>query len=135
MVRKNFAILDRLYEAQPKHLQRNTESQVASLELRLEVRLCKGTGGNRRILRGADAAHRPKLMHAAISSAIGVKLESHFTDGAELRFKRRDNVQLAEAMGNEPELRIFRRLRNRISRVRNDEPARAAQDRMGMTQK
>src|SRR5262245_17807708 len=108
MTGQNLAILDRLNQAQPQHLQRNAESQVASLELRLEIRLGKSAVGNRGIVR--TAAHCPELMNTAIASAVGVKLEPHFTDGAELRFKRRYNVQPSETMGNEPELRILRRL-------------------------
>src|SRR5262245_23835553 len=128
MTGQNLAILNRLYQAEPEHLQRNSESQVVGLELRLEIRLGKRAVGNRGIV-GAST-HGPELMHAAVSSAVGVKLETHFTDGAELRFKRRNDVQPAKAMWNEPELRILYRLRNRVGRVRNDEPARATQDRL-----
>src|SRR5262249_18582164 len=103
MTGQNLAILDRLYQAQPEHLQRNAESQVACLELCVKIRLSKGAVGNRGIVR--TSTHGPELMYAAISSAVGVKLEAHLTDGAELRFKRRYKVQSSEAMGNEPELR------------------------------
>src|SRR5215469_14853290 len=133
MTGQDLAILNRLYQAQPEHLQRNAESQVACLELRVKIRLGKGAAGNRGIVR--TAAHGPELMNTAISGAVGVKLESHFTDGAELRFKRRDNVQPTETMGNEAELRILCRLRSSVGRVRNDEPARSTQDRVSMAHK
>jgi len=74
-------------------------------------------------------------MYAAISSAVRVKLESHFTYGPELLLKRRDYVLPGKAVGNEPKLWIFRRLRNRVRRVRNDKPARSSQHRLSVADK
>src|SRR5258708_39554690 len=74
-------------------------------------------------------------MHTAISSAVGVKLKSHFTDGAVLLFKDGDNVLPPEAVRNQPELRILRRLRNSVARIGNDKPTRTTQDRMSVAHK
>src|SRR5262249_28631633 len=131
MLRQNFAVLNRLDQTQSQHLQRNAESQIAGFELRVEIRLGKSAVGNRWIVR--TPAHRPELMHTAISRAVGVELETHFPDGAELFLEDGDYVLPSEAMGNQPKLRILRRLRNRLARIGNDEPARSTQDRVSMT--
>src|SRR5262249_19590719 len=130
VLRQNFAVLDGLNQTQPQHLQRYAESQVAGFELRVEIRLGKSAVGNRRIIR--TPANRPELMHAAISRAVGVEFETHFSDGAELFLEDRDYVLPSEAMRNQPELRILRRLRNRIVRIGNDEPTRPTKDRVSM---
>jgi len=130
MTGQNLSILNGLYQAQAQHLQRNTESQIPRPEFRIKIWLVKGAVGNRWIIRAAT--HSPKLMHTPIPAAVGVKLESHFTDGAELLFKDWDNVLPSKSMRNEPKLGILCRLRNSIARVRNDEAARAPQDRVGV---
>src|SRR5262249_49060519 len=110
MLRQNFAVLDGLNQTQPKHLQRNAESQVASFELRVEIGLGKSAFGYCWVVR--TPSHRPELMHTAISRAVGVELETHFSDGAELFLEDGDYVLSSETVGNQPELRILRRLRN-----------------------
>src|SRR5262245_43554208 len=131
MLRQNFAVLNRLDQTQSQHLQRNAKSQIAGFELRVEIGLGKSAVGNRWIVR--TPAHRPELMHTAISRAVGVELETHFPDGAELFLEDGDYVLPSEAMGKQPELRVLRRLRNRLARIGNDEPARSTQDRVSMT--
>src|SRR5262245_30032861 len=131
MLRQNFAVLDGLNQTQAQHLQRNAESQIARFELSVEIGLGEGAVGNRWIVR--TPAHRPELMHTAISRAVGVELEAHFSNGAELFLKDGDYILPSEAMGNQPELRILRRLRNRIAWIGNDEPARSTQDWVSMT--
>src|SRR5215468_7886970 len=72
-------------------------------------------------------------MHTAVSRAVSVELETHFPDGAELFLEGGDFVPPSEAMGNQPELRILSRLRNRLARIWNDEPSRSTQDGVSMT--
>src|SRR5215813_11420334 len=131
VLRQNFAVLDGLNQTKPQHLQRDAESQITRFELRVEIGLGEGAVGNRWIVR--TSAHRPELMHTAVSRAVGVELESNFSNGAELFLKDGDYVLPSEAMGNQPELRILRRLRNRLARIGNDEPARSTKDGVGMT--
>src|SRR5215510_11838715 len=131
MLRQNFAVLGGLNQTQAQHLQRNAESQIARFELSVEIGLGEGAVGNRWIVR--TPAHRPELMHTAISRAVGVELEAHFSNGAELFLKDGDYILPSEAMGNQPELRILRRLRNRLARIWNDETARSTQYGVSMT--
>src|SRR6266542_1314355 len=72
-------------------------------------------------------------MYTAISRTVGVELETHLTDGAVLLFKNWNNILPSEAMGNEPELRILRRLRDSIAWIGNDEPSGTAKDRVSVT--
>jgi hypothetical protein len=72
-------------------------------------------------------------MHTPISRTVGVKLESHFTDGAVLLFKDWDNVLSSESMRNEPKLRILRRLRKGIAWIGNDESSGTTKDRVSVT--
>src|SRR5215470_4185092 len=72
-------------------------------------------------------------MHASISRSVGMKLKTHFADWPVLFFERRDGVEPSKAVGNQTELRVLKRLGNRVSRIWNDEPARSAKHRVSMT--
>jgi hypothetical protein len=96
MLRKNLPILNRLNKTQPKHLQRNPESQVTGLELCCKIRLSESTVRDGWIV--CTATHGPELMYATISTAIGAELKPHFPDWTVLLLKRGDHVQPAEAM-------------------------------------
>src|SRR5215813_10380379 len=131
MVCQNLAILDRFNQAEPQHLQRNAERQIARRELRCEIRLSESAVGNGWIV--CASAHRPELMHPAVTSAVGLEFESHFTDGSVLLFESGNNVLSSEAMGDQSKLRILRRLSHRIARIGNYESTGPAQNWMGMT--
>src|SRR5882762_5580996 len=73
-------------------------------------------------------------MDAAIARAVGIILEADFPDRAELLFERRHHVALAEAVGHQPEHRVFRQLRRALAGIGDEEAARAAQGRLSMAQ-
>src|SRR6516164_845069 len=74
-------------------------------------------------------------MHAAVARAVGVEFEADFPDRAELLFEHGHHIPLAEAIGHQPEQRIFGRHRCALPGIGDDESARTAQGRLSMAYK
>jgi len=72
-------------------------------------------------------------MYTAITSAVGVELEAHLADRSVLLLKDRNDVLSSKTMGNEPKLRILRRLRGRVCWIRNYESSGTAKDWVTVT--
>src|SRR5262249_56144986 len=98
LVRENLAILNRLNQPQSKHLQGNTEGEIARPELVLKIRLGKSAIGNCGIV--STPAHGPELMCSPVSGTVRVELKPHFTNRPELLLKARDDVLPSEAARN-----------------------------------
>src|SRR5262249_3347618 len=84
-VAQNLPVLNGIDQAQPEHLERDAERQIARRELGRKVRLRQRTTGERRMR--ANARHHPKLMPAAGGRAVRIELEADFPDRAELLFE------------------------------------------------
>src|SRR5258707_6021569 len=72
-------------------------------------------------------------MHTAVARAVRIELEADFPDGAVLLFKCGHHILLAEAKRHQPEERVFRQHWCPLSGIGDDESARAAQGRLGVT--
>jgi hypothetical protein len=73
-------------------------------------------------------------MDAAIAGAVGIVFKADFADRAQLLLERWYDILFAEAVRDEPEQWIFRQSRDRLAGVGHDEPAGAAEGRLGMAQ-
>ena len=82
-------------------MQRDPKGHVVVRQLSGEVRLDGSAGGIDWIVR--DSGRDIELMHAAITRAIGVELESSLSNGTKLRDERRHYILLAEAVRNQIE--------------------------------
>src|SRR5262249_12767506 len=82
---QNLPVLNGINQAQPEHLERDAERQIARRELGRKVRLRQGALGKRWIR--LNAGHHPKLMYAAVGRAVRIELEADFPDRAELLFE------------------------------------------------
>src|SRR4029450_9966963 len=94
--------------AQPEHLQRDSESQIAGSKLFVEIWLPQSTVRNCRVVN--DSPYGPELMYTAVTGAGGVKLESHLTNRAVLFLKNRNEILFSKAMRDQAKLRILCRL-------------------------
>src|SRR5713101_4879596 len=73
-------------------------------------------------------------MDAPVARAVRLEFEADFPDRAVLLFEHEHHVLLAEAIWHQPEHRVFRQHRRPLARIGDEEPARAAECRLGMAQ-
>ena len=122
LVRKNFAVLYRVDQAEPEHRQGNAERDIVLLHLLFEIGLSERATPESRVV--ADARHDPQLMHATvgdrsrknIARAVDLVFEADLADRPKPLLEARHNIVFAEAVWNQIELRIFRGVRRHPSR-------------------
>jgi hypothetical protein len=73
-------------------------------------------------------------MHAPVARAVGLVFEADFPNRAVLLFEHRHHILLAKAKRHQAEQRVFWQHRYRLAGIGNEEPARAAERRLGMAQ-
>src|SRR6266849_10173144 len=72
-------------------------------------------------------------MHAAVARAVRIELEANFPYRAVLLFEHGHHVLLAEPMRHQAEQGVFRHHWRPLSGIGDDEAARTAQGRLGVT--